>query len=532
MATALERAAQITPVASNRTRRRLAAAWAALVAGDLDKSAALLADAGAELPNERTEVQIQKLGAALTMAAGEEGQVSTALLQAAKAFERLDPLLSRDTHLQALEAAMYEHQLGPLGIAGAARAARRAPRVARTRMRAADFLLDGYSELFAGKDEAEAVRSLRRAIDMLRQRGELRWLGLACLAAGELWDEAAMQALAGRRVRLARRDRALTVLPGGLTQLGAYEMIVGRFEAAEALFDEARRVAAWTGNPGLIGRTDPGGLMVAVWRGNADEARAMAEDSKREATARGQGSFVNLADWLLAVLDLSLGNYEAARIGAQEARKDRPLLVATRALPELIEAAARSRRIDEGRAAANELAKRVTASGTRWGLGTLARSQALLSADSEAQELYREAIGQLKRCRATPDLARAHLVYGEWLRRRRRRVDARNHLRTAYQMFASMGAGAFAERARAELLAAGDRTTVRSATRQALTPQEAHIAELASKGGTNAEIAEELFISPRTVEYHLRKIFRKLGLSSRTQLTPQLLDAGGGVSDP
>ena len=524
MAVALERAAQLSPDPSRRSDRLLSAAWAELVAGNLQRASALLADARTGLPDERRQAKVQKLGAALTMAHGEDSQVSAVLLQAAQALERLDVMLARETHLHALEAELYAHHLGPVGTLAAARAARRAPRIPQSKMRAVDFLLDGYSSLF-GESRSAGIPSLRRAIDMLRHRGGLRWLGLACLATWELWDEAAMQALAQRRVRLARDDRALTVLPNGLSQLGAYEVVVGRFDAAEARFDESRRAFAWTGNPGIIGRTDPGGMTLAVWRGQEGRARALAEACKREATARGQGAFVNVGDYFLAVLELSLGNYDAALIAAREAREDNPLWSGNRALPELIEAAARTRNVDEGEAAAEELGETANASGTHWGLGMLARSRALLAPDAEAESFYRDAIDHLKRCRATPDLARAHLIYGEWLRRRRRRLDAREQLKTAHQMFASMGAPGFAERAQRELLATGERAHSRAATMAALTPRETKIAELAGRGGTNAEIAAQLFVSPRTVEYHLHKIFRKLGISSRTQLTDSPLQS-------
>jgi DNA-binding CsgD family transcriptional regulator len=522
MAAALERAAQLSPDPSRRSDRLLSAAWAELVAGNPGRAAALLDDARTGQPDERRAAKVKTLGAALDMARGEDSQVSTALLQAAQALEPLDVALARDTHLVAFEAALYAHHLGPLGTLGAARAARRAPRIPDSKMRAADFLLDGYGALFT-EGRAAGIPSLRRAIDILLERGGLRWLGLACLGCWELWDEAAMQALAQRRVRLARHDRALTVLPNGLSQLGAYEVIVGRFDAAEARFDESRRAFAWTGNPGVIGSTDPGGMMLAVWRGQERRARAVAEACKREATARGQGAFVNLADCHLAVLELSFGNYDAALTAARAAREDNPLWSGNRALPELIEAAARTRSLDEGEAAAEELAETANASGTHWGLGMLARSRALLAPDAEADGFYRVAIDHLKRCRATPDLARAHLIYGEWLRRRRRRLDAREQLKIAHQMFASMGARAFAERAQREVLATGERARPAAATMAALTPRETKIAELVSRGGTNAEIAAQLFVSPRTIEYHLHKIFRKLGISSRTQLTASLL---------
>lgn len=525
MAVALERAAELTPDPVARSRRQLSAAWAQLVAGDLEKASGLLAAASVDGSGAGARAERQKLAGALGLAAGDNDQSSTMLRQAAHAFEALDMRLARETHLHALEAAMYAGHLGePGGVFEAALVARAAPRPAKSKERAVDFLLDGYAARFT-EGVAAATPALRRAIEALRRRGELRWLGLACLAAWELWDDAAIHALASRRARLARDTRAFMVLPNGLSQLGGYEIAVGRFDAAEACFDEARRVSLWTGNPGVVGLSDPGGLLLAAWRGQERQARALAENCKREATAQGQGAFVNLAEYVLSVLELSLGRYGPALTAATAARDENSLWSANRALPEVIEAAARTRKPELAAAAVEQLEETATASGTHWGLGILARSRALLATGNDAESLYLDAIAHLKRSRATPDLARAHLLYGEWLRRKRRRVDAREELRRAYEMLASMGAGCFAERARRELTATGERAQPGAATLGALTPHETKIAELVSRGGTNAEIAAQLFVSPRTIEYHLHKIFRKLGISSRNQLTDSLLQS-------
>jgi DNA-binding CsgD family transcriptional regulator len=265
--------------------------------------------------------------------------------------------------------------------------------------------------------------------------------------------------------------------------------------------------------------------MVTAWQGRESEARALAELCKREATARGQGTFVNVADLALAVLENGLGRYDAAFNSATAALAHRALWSRNRALPELVEAATRLRRHDTAKKAVEQLEESTRASGTSWALGVLARCQALTASSGEDEELYREAIGHLERCRVTPDLARARLLYGEWLRRRRRRRDARDELRGALEMFTSMGAAAFAERARRELLATGERSRKRiPGTEATLTPRELRIAGLAVDGDSNAEIAARLFISPRTVEYHLHKVFRKLGLSSRRELTHSLLE--------
>jgi DNA-binding CsgD family transcriptional regulator len=531
MASALEHSAQLTPDAGRRADRLLSAGWARLAAGDLGYASALLGQAMLDISDEQRQVKAQRLEGALAAASGDDTQSSLLLLQAALAFEHFDRRLARETHLEALESAMYAGQLGPTGgLRAAAGAARRAPPLRKSKMTGVDFLLDGYATRFTD-GRAAAVPALRRGIDALRHRGEVRWLGLAHLAAWELWDDEAIHALTARRVRLARAMGARNFLPGALTQRGGYEVLVGRFDAADGWFSEARAIAAATGNPGIMGATESGALILAAWRGQQAETRRLAEVCKRDAVARGQGAFVNVADCAVAVLAVGKGRYDAALTAAQEARAEDALWSATRALPELIEAAARTRKPAAAHPALEELEGTARATRTEWALGMLARSRALLAADSDAEALYLEAIGHLKLCRVTPELARAHLLYGEWLRRRRRRLDAREQLTTAVQSFTSMGATSFAERASNELLATGERARRGVATQQVLTPQEWRIAKLVTDGGTNADIAAQLYVSPRTVEYHLRKVFRKLGLSSRTQLARELLESSRPVKN-
>jgi DNA-binding CsgD family transcriptional regulator len=239
----------------------------------------------------------------------------------------------------------------------------------------------------------------------------------------------------------------------------------------------------------------------------------------RDAFARGLGLHVAVAQHALAVLELGLGRYEAALSAARDACEHTGLTPLSPALPDLVEAAVRSGERELAVAAAADLANRVRPSGTDWALGMLARSRALVSERTDAEPLYLEAIERLRRCRVSPELARAHLVYGEWLRRERRRREAREELRTARDMFVFMGAKAFAERARVELTATGEHAPPRAGKAAAsLTAQELQIALLARDGASNADIAARLYISPRTVEYHLHKVFRKLDVSSRTHL--------------
>jgi len=256
-----------------------------------------------------------------------------------------------------------------------------------------------------------------------------------------------------------------------------------------------------------------------VWCGQETDARRVAAAVAREAAGAGRGGQRISVPCCLAVLELGLGNYQAALRSARGVYEDDAPFLGTQVLPDLVEAAARCDESGPAEAALGRLAERAAATGTPLALGLLSRSQALLVGDADAEPLYQQAIEHLGQCRARPQLARAHLLYGEWLRRQRRRRDAREQLRTAHDMFASMDAEAFAERARIELLATGERARQRAAgTATDLTPQEAQIARLVSQGESNRDIAAQLFLSPSTVDYHLRKVFRKTGVTSRTQL--------------
>jgi DNA-binding CsgD family transcriptional regulator len=349
----------------------------------------------------------------------------------------------------------------------------------------------------------------------------LRAIGLAYLAAFELWDEGAIHALGTRRVDIARETGALLDLPNALAQLGEAEIVVGRLAAADACFHEGDEISATSENPGMTCHTGPGEVLLAAWRGEVRRSRALAQACATDGSARGSGVFVGLARYSVAILELGLGHYHEAMRAAEDAMLD-PLLV-TRTAPELVEAAMRAGERAVAAEAVEHLGESASASGTPWALGTLARSKALLSDGEEAQDLYRESIDHLQQSRATPQLARARLLYGEWLRRERRRRDAREELYLASELFEGIGADAFAERARTELAATGRRIRRRaSGTAEPLTPHERRIAKLVSERASNAEIAVQLFVSPRTVEYHLAKVFRKLGINSRGEVARAL----------
>jgi DNA-binding CsgD family transcriptional regulator len=344
----------------------------------------------------------------------------------------------------------------------------------------------------------------------------LRWGWLATAAAVYLWDYDTCLAIATREVQLAREAGALEVLPVGVNVLGQATALGGDFARSALLKAEADAVTEATRT-----RTAPyGALVLAAFRGREEEASELIDATIRDAGAGGQGTAVQYANWSNAVVMNSLGRYEEALAAATEASDDTPeLFVAMWSLSELIEAASRTGDTDRAARALARLGEHTEASDSDWGLGVEARSRALLADGEAAEPLYREAIDRLGRTRLRPDFARARLLYGEWLRRENRRADAREQLRGAYEAFLSMGADAFAERARHELLATGEKVrSRRDDTRDELTPQEEQIARLAGDGLTNPEIGAQLFISPRTVQYHLRKVFAKLGISSRNQL--------------
>jgi DNA-binding CsgD family transcriptional regulator len=333
--------------------------------------------------------------------------------------------------------------------------------------------------------------------------------------APDLWDDETWHRLTTRAVTLARDSGALTALPIALTYRASVHVHAGEFAAAAALIEEAEAISEATGNAPLAYTS----LLLAAWRGNETEASQRIEADVRDARARGEGRAIGLAEYATAVLYNGLGRYGDALGAAQRACGHDDLGLFGWALVEQVEAAARSGNRDAAKTALKQLEERTRVAGTDWALGIEARSRALLSDGEAADALYREAIDCLTHTRIAVHVARARLLYGEWLRRQGRRLDAREQLRAAYQAFGDMGAQAFAERARGELLATGETVRKRTVeTLDELTPQEAQIARLARDGHTNAEIGAQLFISPRTVEYHLRKVFAKLGIDSRRDL--------------
>ena len=515
----LERAARLTPEPARRAQRELTAAQAKHDAGAPDHALALLAAAEEEPLNELQRARLERLRAQLAFALRRGSDAPPLLLRAAQRLAPLDGGVARETYLEALAAAIFAGGLssgaGVLQVAEAARAAPQAPEPPRT----VDRLLDGLATRFTD-GYAAAVPPLRRALaavsdDHGHTEDDIRWLWLSCRIAPDLWQDETWHELATRQLRLARDAGALTVLPLAATYRAGVHVHAGEFAAAAALIAEADAITRATGNAQLMYSS----LVLAAWRGQEPQALELIEASREDATRRGEGRAVTLAEYATAVLYNGLGGYQAALAAAQRACQHDDLGLFAWSLIELVEAAARSREPELAGVALERLSARTRLSGTDWALGVEARSRALLSTGRTAEDLYREATDRLGRCRIKVHLARSYLVYGEWLRRENRRIDAREQLRTAHAMFSTMGAEAFAERAARELLATGEKARKRTAdTRDQLTAQETQIAELARDGHTNPEIGAQLFIGTRTVEYHLHKVFTKLEISSRNEL--------------
>jgi DNA-binding CsgD family transcriptional regulator len=516
----LRRAAMLTLDPAQRARRALAAASAAIQAGGLETAPDLLAMAELGPLDEFERAQLDLVRALLAFNTNRGRDAPPPLLRAAARLEAIDVDLSRATYLDALNAAIFAGGLARPGgdVVDVANAARAAP--PPQPRRPPDLLLDGLAALVLEGYPA-AAPLLREAVSHFRAgmaaEEELRWLWLANVAALRCWDHDSWDVLSARHVDRVREAGALSELPLALTSRAYALIYAGEIAEAAALTDEIQAVKDATGS----NIADYARLGLVAFRGDETGTWSTTEAFMSDVEERGEGIGKMLGEWLNALLYNSLGRYESAVAAAQrgtayEADPGGTIWPA----PELIEAGARCAMTDVATDAYRRFSEKTTASGTDWALGLEARSYALLCEGEQAEWLYREALARLGRTRVRTDLARAHLLYGEWLRRQRRRADAREQLRTAHRMFEAMGMDAFAERTRRELRATGETTHRRTvaARHTKLTAQEAQIARLARDGLTNPEIATRLFISPHTVQYHLRKVFTKLGVSSRSQL--------------
>ena len=522
----LERSVALTPEPRRRAQRALAAAQAKQRSGAPDAALALVAVAEDGPLDELERAQVDVVRARSAFSLGHSRDAPPLLLAAAAQLGPLAPELARDTYLDAFTGALFVGRMaGEVGVAEVARAVRAAP--AAPTERAADLLLDGLAVVITDGYAAGAPL-LERAVSAFRVEAVdgadvPRWLWLATHAAHDLWDEESWEALSNRQVRLGRQSGALTMLVIALSARLGLHLYAGELAEAAMLVEEVETVSE-----AMVSRFPRyGAVALAAWRGREDDVAALFDASLEDATSRGEGMGWAIIQNAAAVLYNGLGRYEDALTAAGRAAEyPAELGFATLVLPELVEAAVRTGQSDRAAAALLRLTAGAEASGTDWGLGMVARCRALLSEGQEAEGLYREAVERLGRTRMDMELARAHLLYGEWLRRESRRVDAREQLRAAHEMFTRFGADAFAERTRRELLATGEKVRRRlDETRGQLTPQEEQIARLAATGETNQEIGAQLFLSPRTVEWHLHKVFMKLGADSRMQLRDKLPDA-------
>ena len=515
----LERATALTLEPARRAERALAAAQAKYQAGSFDPAVALLAAAEGGSLDELQRARADLLRGQIAFASSRGSDAPPLLLKAARQVEPLDVRLARETYLEALSAALFAGRLAVGGgvreVAAAARTAPPPPRPAR----APDLLLDGLAVLITDGYPA-GVPLLKRALSAFRgedisMREQVRWLWVACHAAIVVWDWETWHALSARQVQLARDAGALAVLPMALTSLAAALLWPGEFAVAGALIAEAETLTEATGS-----QLPPySALALAAWQGREAEARGLIEANADGVMRRGEGMGLANMQWATASLYNGLSRYDDALAAAQQAGEHPQELWSTLVLPELIEAAARSGKMACAADALRRLSEITRASGTEWALGTDALSHALVTDGEAAESLYREAIGRLGHSRLRVALARAHLLYGEWLRRQHRRLDAREQLRSAHELFTAFGMKAFADRAARELSATGERVRKRiPETPAQLTARETQIGRLARDGLSNPEIAAQLFMSRRTVEYHLHKIFTKLDISSRNQL--------------
>jgi DNA-binding CsgD family transcriptional regulator len=505
----------------------LDAAKAKFEAGSLQEALTLLGAADEHDADERHRALRGLLKAQVSFAARHGADAPPMFLDAARALESVEPQLARQAYLEALDGALFAGRLIPEGtLLEVSEAALGAPAPDETGP--TDLLLEGLALWFTDS-YAVGAPVLKEALDAFRDDSSARpvaarWLFLAGWAAAELWDEESWMLLTEKQLTRARGTGELTAIPSALGSRSIILAMSGELAAAAPLIDEMGAIT----DAAAMARPADGALWLPAWAGHELELEELCRRVSTDVVARGEGYALAVIELVSAVLYNGLGRYEEAVAAVRYAVENaHDLASPIAAVVELIEAAVRCGERSLAERALTQLTERTDASPTPWARGTAARCRALLAASSDAEALYREAIDRLGETLLRVDLARAHLLYGEWLRRQGRRPDARDQLRTAHQLFTELGTIAFAERAHRELSAAGERAPRAGENRDArdaLTPQEAQIARLAAHGSTNREIAAQLFISPSTVEYHLHKTFRKLGVKSRTQMAHELHD--------
>lgn len=515
----MEQAAVLTPEPARRATRALNAAYAKHEAGAPEAALELLAAAEAGPLDALQQARLELLRAQIAFHLKRDSDVPRMLLDAARMLAPLDSALSRETYLNALDAAVINGGADAVHIAEAALAAPPSAVLARP----ADLLLDALATTLT-RGYAAGAPGLRRALEAFRDSshtdpGQARqsdsWLWLAGRNAVAIFDDELVYILASRNAQLAREAGALTTLPAALSFLSITSVLMGELARASELATEATAITQATGGVQLRHAH----IILSAWRGDHAETTALNAITAQDVTYPEGGTDDSLAQYAMSVLHNGLGNYSAAQEAAARACESHELSLSSAGLPELIEACVRGGHPERAALALEQLNSRALASGTQWALGMAARSRALISTGPCAEAHYRESIERLGSCRMVTHLARAHLVYGEWLRREGRRQNAREQLRNAHQLLSDMGAEAFAERAARELRATGEHPRKRTAQpTDALTAQELHIARLVATGATNREIGAQLFLSPRTIEAHLRSIFQKLNITSRRQI--------------
>jgi DNA-binding CsgD family transcriptional regulator len=521
----LERAVALSPEPSRRAQRALAAAQTKFEAGALDDALDLLetAESGTAV-DDLVRAHVHLLRAQIAFVSRRGSDATPLLLAAARELEPIEPNLARATYLEALSAARFAGPLADIAdlltVSQAALAGPPMPPAPRP----SDLLLQGLAVQNA-EGYAAGAPLLKVALSAFERETplppeEARWLSLALWAAADLWDDETWRRLTIRELERARKSGALTAIPLALSMLSYIHATSGELAAAESLLNEIRTAGEATGIPAQPYLP----LWIAALRGRETETRDLIQAALDEAAVRGEGYATFVTEHVTAVLYNGLGRYSEALAALRRQAVDPSYRDGSpRPMAEVIEAAVRSGEPQLAQLALAQFAETTTAAGTDWALGVEARSRALLSDGEAAEALYLEAIERLGRTGIRFQFARAHLLYGEWLRRERRRLDAREQLRTAHELFSEFGVEAFAERARVELEATGERARKRTVdTLDQLTPQETQIARLAAEGHTNREIAARMFLSASTVEYHLRKAFRKLDIKSRAQLAHRL----------
>jgi DNA-binding CsgD family transcriptional regulator len=520
----LQRAVELTADPTRRVDRALAAAEASLQAGAFDDARRLLTAAEIGPVDEFQQAGVELLRGHIAMLSTFGSDALPLLLKAARRLERLDVNIARDTYLDAWGAALLAARLGTRGgLREVSHAARSAP-PADGAPRPSDLLLDSLATVVTDGRAAAAplLEDATRTFsdEQFPAETTLHWGWMTVVPTYALWDEQSNYEICVRQLDAVRKAGGLARLPLDLASFSLLAVRCGDFASAEEAIAEADALTTATGT-GITSRA----ASLDVFRGHEEEARASIDSTRRQAFGLGQGMAVEISDWLFAVLSNSLGRYDDVVTAARDSSNDEPEepFVSAWTAMEVLEAATRSDAPEMARGALERIVAATAAGGTDTAVGLLARSRALVSTGAEAERLYEEAIARLERSRLRPELARAHLLYGEWLRRENRRVDARAELRAAHDQFTEMGMEGFAARANRELVATGAKARKRTVeTRDELTAQERQIARLARDGLSNPEIGARLFLSRRTVEWHLGKVFTKLGIRSRAQLSGAL----------